>query len=131
MAWDRIVRFGRVAAMRRSISLLAATACGALVGLACSGSADQPKWTEAEAASITTIRGTPVRVRHCRGIGEGERSGATTVYRRFSCLAGARLPHERFDTVAVTYVLRPLVAYSGPSSGHELSDVRFEALQVP
>jgi hypothetical protein len=109
----------------------AAAALGALVGLACSGSDGQPRWTEAQAASIATVRGTPVRVRECRGIGEGQRSDSTTVYSRFSCLAGARLAHERFDSVAVTYDLRPLADYRGPTSRHELSNVRFEGLQVP
>jgi hypothetical protein len=88
-------------------------------------------WTEAQAASIASVRGTPVRVRHCRGLGTAEKVGSETVYRRFACLAGARAAHETFDTVAVTYVLEPVGSFAGVSSRYVLTDVHFAALSVP
>lgn len=119
-----------------SILLVPAIALGMLAGLSCSGNdgrgrAPARMWTEAQAESITTIRGMRVHVRRCRGLGRERRSGRETVYGRFSCLAGARAAHEPVDTVAVTYVLQPLGPYRGRSSKYTLSDVHFDALQVP
>jgi hypothetical protein len=84
-------------------------------------------WTERQAESIRTIRGMTVHVYRCDGL--GRRQGVR--YRRFRCLAGARLRHERFDTVAVTYVLHPLGPYRGGASRFRLADVRYSGLQVP
>jgi hypothetical protein len=112
-----------------------AAVLGALIAAGCGGhgGGEIPPgmWTEAQAASIASIRGTPVRVRHCRGLGNGQTVGSQTVYRRFACLAGARAAHETFDTVAVTYVLRPVGSFAGASSRYVLMDVRFAALAVP
>jgi hypothetical protein len=47
------------------------------------------------------------------------------LYSRFECLAGARAAFQRYDTVAVLYVLHPLEEYDGPTSRHRLTDVRF------
>jgi hypothetical protein len=81
---------------------------------------DDALWTLGQAESITSVRGTPVRVRNCRGLSAPSRDGATPRYERFACVAGARLPSETFDTVAVLYELRPL----GPST-YRLENVRF------
>lgn len=108
---------------------------GALLA-ACSGPGDDGRvpagmWTESQAASISSIRGTPVRVRSCTGLGTGLTVGSETFYRSFSCLAGARAAHETFDTVAVTYRLQPLGPFAEGASRYRLMDVRFQALSVP
>jgi hypothetical protein len=91
--------------------------------LACSRAQESTPggWTIAQAESITVIRGMPVRVRACRGIGrrEGRR------YRRFDCLAGARRKEESFESVAVLYELRPLGRFDGADSSYKLMNVRF------
>lgn len=114
--------------------VLPAIAIGAaLLGLACSGRGGAPgrMWTEAQAESISVVRGLPVRVQRCRGLGRGRETGKTIVYARFSCLAGARLAGQPIDTVAITYLLRPLGPYAGPSSRCVLTDVHFGGLGVP
>jgi hypothetical protein len=60
-------------------------------------------WTTTQGEAISSVRGLPVHVRSCRGIGpaNGRR------YARLSCAAGARLPGEHFDTVAVTFEVVP------------------------
>lgn len=84
-----------------------------------SDSADR-LWTVEQAESITSIRGTPVRVRQCRGRGpRAER------YRSFSCLASTRAAGDRYDTVGIFYVLEPLGKYRGLRSSHRLKNVRF------
>ena len=90
-----------------------------------------PMWTEAQAESITTIRGLPVRVRHCDGLGGAQKAGGVVVYRRFACLAGARIRYQPIDTVAITYVLSPRGEYEGASSAYALTDVHFGGLGVP
>ena len=62
------------------------------------------------------MRGLPVRVRSCRGIGRanGRR------YTRLACAAGARLPGEDFDTVAVTFEVVPR-----RDEGYVLENVHF------
>jgi hypothetical protein len=92
-----------------------------LLGCACARESDSDGWTEAQAESITVIRGMPVRVRSCRGLVRtaGER------YLRFDCLAGTRKRGEHFDTVAVLYELRPLGRFRGADSSYTLSEVRF------
>lgn len=114
--------------------MIGAIAIGAGLGLACSGrngGVADGMWTERQAASITTIRGTPVRVRYCHGLGGGQEARGVIVYGSFSCLAGARIASQAFDSVAVTYVLRPAGAYAGRASRYILANVRFEALMVP
>jgi hypothetical protein len=90
--------------------LVLATGCGD----------DGSLWTVEQAESITSIRGTRVRVRECRGLG-----GENGRYERFDCLASTRTASDRYDTVGVFYVLQPLGAYDGPGSKHRLSQVRF------
>jgi hypothetical protein len=94
--------------------------CVLLAG-SCAEDSEPDGWTTPQAESITVIRGLPVRVRRCRGIGrrEGRR------YRRFDCLAGARLRGESFDTVAVVYELRPSSRFQGAHSSYTLKHVRF------
>jgi hypothetical protein len=94
-------------------------------------SATGAMWTKRQAESVRSIRGMAVHVLHCDGLGQGRRVGARVLYRRFACLAGARLRHERFDTVAVTYLLIPLGPYRGSASRYRLADVRYAGLQVP
>jgi hypothetical protein len=103
--------------MRIRSSLLALAAVAIALG-AC-GDEDHD-WTVAEAESVTAVRGLPVRVRECRGLGDASRDGAVRRYERFRCLAGARLPGERFDTVAVRYEIRPT-----GESDYELRRVSF------
>jgi hypothetical protein len=70
---------------------------------------------------VTTVRGLPVRVLRCRGLGPSDGGG----FARFDCPAGTRAPWETYDTIAVSYVLRPLAEYEGAQPRHELADVRF------
>lgn len=63
----------------------------------------------------------PVKVRGCRGIGRGDAGR----FRRFDCVAGARLPTDPVDTVAVLYELRPEGPYDGARSRYTLAKVRF------
>jgi hypothetical protein len=92
------------------VLVLALSACGG----------DEPGWTVRQAEAVTEVRGLPVRVRECRGLGEVTRDGATRRYERFRCLAGARLEGERFDTVAVRYDIR-----NTSGSEFELENVQF------
>ena len=73
-----------------------------------------------EAESIRSVRGLPVRVRQCRGLGGALRDGEVLRYERLACVAGARLPHEEVDTVAVLYELVPR-----GGSRYELRKVQF------
>lgn len=63
----------------------------------------------------------PVNVRGCRGINPI----GSDRFRRFDCVAGARMPSDAVDTVAVLYELRPLGSYDGARSRYMLVDVRF------
>lgn len=83
------------------------------------------EWTVQQAESITSVRGMSVRVRYCRGLAGSFRGEAKERFRRFVCLAGARASFDRYDTVGVLYMLRPLGDYDGPDSRHRLSNVRF------
>jgi hypothetical protein len=97
-------------------------------GCAGGNARDEPaRWNRQQAESITVVRGMPVRVRHCRGVGRAREEHDRLAYRRFRCLAGARSRFDPYgiDTVAVVYVLYPLAPYDDPSSSHRLSDVRF------
>jgi hypothetical protein len=77
-------------------------------------------WTVAQAEAIDSVRGLPVRVRAWRGRGDPLGDGARARYQRLSCVAGARLPGERFDTVAVLFEVRPT-----SDDDYELEEVRF------
>jgi hypothetical protein len=72
-----------------------------------------------------------VNVRDCKGIGRSEALDGTVGYRRFECVAGARLAGQRIDTVAVTYVLRPLGPFDGAAPRYAVRNVRFGGLGVP
>ena len=99
---------------RGSIALLLVLAT--LGSAACSrdGSPDRG-WTTTQGEAISSVRGLPVRVRSCRGIGPA--NGGR--YVRLACAAGARLPGEDFDTVAVTFEVVPR------RDGYELENVHF------
>lgn len=85
-------------------------------------------WSPAQAESITAVRGTPVHAVRCAGVGLAVDGGR---YRRFACTAAARAAFQTYDSVGVTYVLRPLGPFAGASSSYALSEVRFSALSVP
>jgi hypothetical protein len=97
-------------------ALLVAVVASALPGCGAEDSA----WTVAHAEAIDSVRGLPVRVRQCHGRGEPLGDGELARYRRLSCVAGARLPGERFDTVAVLFDVRPT-----SDDDHKLEKVRF------
>jgi hypothetical protein len=82
-------------------------------------------WSTREAESIREVRGLPVRVLECRGLGAPRREGDSVRFARFACLAGARQPWERFDSVAVRFELRPRRDYDGSPASYELRNVRF------
>jgi hypothetical protein len=92
-----------------------------LAAAGCAGGDSEPRWTVSQAASITTVRSMPVHVVRCRGLGEAEERSFT----RIECTAGTRAPWETYDTIGVTYVVRPLAEYESPRSRHALSQVRF------
>ena len=85
-------------------------------------------WNRAQAESITAVRGTPVHAVRCAGVGPVVDGGR---YRRFACQAAARAPFQTYDSISITFLLRPLGPYAGASSNYALSDVRFTALSVP
>jgi hypothetical protein len=101
----------------------------ALTALGCGGdNKGTVAWTEQQAESVRVIRGQPVRVRACRGIGQAR---ASEGFRSFECVAGTRIAGQPIDTVAVTYVLRPLAPYEEARPRYALSDVQFGGLGVP
>ena len=106
--------------MARSLAWALLVVALAVTGCAGQGESE-PRWTERQAASITTVRSMPVHVVRCRELGEAEERSFT----RFECLAGTRAPWETYDTIAMTYVLRPLAEYEDLRSRHGLSRVRF------
>jgi predicted small secreted protein len=114
--------------MRRALLVTSWVVLVSYLGAACGGAGgagSERLWTVRQAESIDTIRGMPVRVRECRGLGGAE--GEMPRYRRFECVAGARAASDRFEfeTLGVLYVLHPLGKYDGPRSKHRLTQVRF------
>ena len=88
-------------------------------------------WSRVQAESVSVVRGMPVHVLRCDGIGPPVGVNRASRYRRFACTAGARAPFETYDTVGVTYVLQPLGPFFGATSRYVLTDVYFAALSVP
>ena len=88
-------------------------------------------WTRSQAESITSVRGMPIHPLRCDGIGQPVNPGRHARYRLFACTAGARASFQTYDTVGVTYVLRPLSPFAGAASRYALADVTFAALSVP
>lgn len=88
-------------------------------------------WTERQAASITTIRGTAMRGVRCDGTGRRRIVRATTVYRHFACVGRTGLAYQGIDTVRVTYVLHPLDQHRGRQSRFIATNVRYEGFGVP
>jgi hypothetical protein len=94
------------------------TLCAGLVACGGGESRDDAGWTVKQAESIDSVRGMPVRVHRCRGRGDVDANR----HQVLACVAAARRPGERFDSVAVLYVLRP----TGPCcEDYELAKVRF------
>ena len=99
----------------------------ALTALGCGGdNKGTVAWTESQAESVRVIRGQPVRVRSCTGMRRTPNG-----FRSFACVAGTRIAGQSIDTVAVTYVLRPLAPYEKAAPHYALSDVHFGGLGVP
>lgn len=111
--------------MTRALTCVLVLLTIVVAGCTGSDSPPVPRWTEHEAASITTVRSLPVRVVRCEGLGQAEREGERREYARFDCLGGTRAAWQTYDTIAVLYVLRPLEEYEGPRSRHRLLKVRF------
>lgn len=88
-------------------------------------------WSLAQAESIAVVRGTPVHVLGCDGVGPVVQVDGAVLYRRFACRAGARASFQSYDTIGVTYGLQPLGPFVGASSRYALTDVSFAALSVP
>jgi len=88
-------------------------------------------WTVREAESLATVRGVPVHVQSCTGIGRPRHALAVARYDRFACTAGTGLDWESFDSVAVTYTLVPLGPYEGGCSRYALREVRFVGAGIP
>jgi hypothetical protein len=107
--------------MRKTLALLALALTAGCGGSANDASA--PSWTAEQAESIVVVRGMPVRVRYCHGLGPSD----DRRYSRFDCLASASAARDPypFETVAVVYVLHPLEEYAGTKSRHRLSRVKF------
>jgi hypothetical protein len=82
---------------------------------ACAGS-EEGGWTVRQAESIRSVRGMPVRVLNCRGLGSGRKRR----YARFACIAGARTAGETYDTVGVFYDVVPQ-----ENGGYRLENVKF------
>lgn len=82
-------------------------------------------WTVRQAESIREVRSMPVHVLECRGLGRAlVREGASR-FRHFRCTAGTRAPWERYDTIAVFYVLHPLDCYRSERPRYSVTNVRF------
>jgi hypothetical protein len=120
----------------RLLLVLGALVClvlGFVAGLA--GAHPRPGnwWTETQAESIGLIRGTPVRVRRCEGLGDPRgQAGRSHRFRHLRCLAATGLGSVApIDRVAVTYVLHPLGKYTGRRSPHTETNVRFAGFGVP
>jgi hypothetical protein len=95
------------------------------------GGAKRTSWTLRQAESIAVVRGQPVHVRQCRGLGSAAERLGVRRYARFACTAGTGLEWETFDSVAVTYVLVPLGPWRGHCSAHAVRDVHFVGAGIP
>jgi hypothetical protein len=107
---------------------LALCLIGALSLSACGGSTAPPTfWTVEQAESIKVIRGTPLAITKCGGLGESRESA----FRRFRCTG--RIVAEAVPQlpVRVRYVLNPRGAYEGGGSAYLATSVRFDSFGVP
>lgn len=85
-------------------------------------------WTVSQAESIRLIRGTPLKITKCAGLGE-QRASA---YERFSCV-GVHWPKGLAYPlpVRVRYVLNPRGEYRGRESSYLATSVYFDSFGVP
>ena len=112
--------------MRTNVKALGVgLAIAAIAGNAAAHDRPGAYWRTVQAESIASIRGMPMRVHDCRGLGRAVVADGVRRYRHFRCVAGARAPWEEHDTVAVLFVLHPLSPYVGRRSRHAFSEVRF------
>src|SRR5512133_611377 len=88
----------------------------AVAWLTSCGGTEAHGWTVQQAEAIRSVRGMPVRVLECRGLGSPREGGFT----RFACLAGARRSGENYDSVGVSYDVVLL-----ENAGYRLEKVRF------
>jgi hypothetical protein len=101
------------------VTLLASPGCGA--------SRPARFWTVKQAESIELVRGTPLKMTTCTGLGERRASA----YRRFSCV-GVVVPKTFPDLpVRVRYVLNPRGKYRGHGSAYLATSVHFDSFGVP
>jgi hypothetical protein len=103
-----------------SLSAVVAAIVAVVLAGCLGGRGESEGWTVEQAESIAEVRGLPVRVAGCRGLGRGERDGKVLRYARFACSAGARARGDRFDTVAVLFEV-----HVRDDSAPELQAVRF------
>lgn len=96
-----------------------------------SASARRTYWTVRQAEAIAVVRGQPVHVRQCRGLGSANQRHGVRLYARFACTAGTGLEWETFDSVSVTYVLVPLGPWRGTCSAHVMRRVHFVGAGIP
>jgi hypothetical protein len=102
------------------LGVLLLSACG-------EGSAPPTYWSVEEAESIKRVRGTPLVITDCKGLGDGRDSR----YRRFRCTGRVVAPTVPQLPVRVRYVLNPRGAYQGRRSAYLATSVRFDSFGVP
>jgi hypothetical protein len=101
---------------------------GVLLLPACGEASAPPTyWSVEEAESIKRVRGTPLAITDCKGLGEARDSA----YRRFRCSGRVVAPAVPQLPVRVRYVLNPRGAYRGSRSVYLATSVRFDSFGVP
>jgi hypothetical protein len=102
------------------LGVLMLSACG-------DGSAPPTYWSVEEAESIKRVRGTPLAITDCKGLGDARDSA----YRRFRCTGRVVAPAVPQLPIRLRYVLNPRGAYQGSRSAYLATSVRFDSFGVP